>query len=349
MEKIIKSIFGKTIIIMFLLQHLTFSFSQENMKKSQNDALKVYKNDVKESIIILEKAGIKEMVNKKPNNISVNEYVSFLNDYAFYQMENKNYDKAIEILNRVLEFDYQKAVAHYNLGECHLYKAEENLEDKEIEISQAKTSFAKYVKLLKIGAKIPQKVKDILGNDLETLLKLKSFDINPKIKTEIKKDLKNLYESENFLISFIIPIKDRDGYIVLVEGFEPINGLFLWENGELNPVKNGITTVLHIIEENFLIIHSSFMDYGLITDEYFAMNMNSAEIKLLYRGLSDGESGGYGRGEEIGIIGNALWSVTPEQKGDILSLKIVEENKEFKKKEYRKTFKFSKTNIIEQR
>lgn len=338
----------KIIFIFFIFNNVIFSLNTDKLLKSQTEALNIYKKDKFSAVGIMEKAGIEELVESGiPKSLSKNQYVSILNDYAFYQIECKRYDKAIEILNIVLEVDYQRAVAHYNLGECYLYKAEENSENEENDLSLAKISFSNYAKLLKIGAKIPSKVKEYLGSDLDLILKLKEYNVSSNLKIEITNALEEWYETESFFVSFVIPIRDTNSFVVVVDGITPYNGCFIYEDNRLKPISYGLTSVMYLINNNYIVVKSSSMDSGLFIDEYYAINLSSGVIKLLYKGLSDGESGGYGRGEEIGIVGNVLLELITEQKLDILKLKITEETKEFKPKKYVRTFKFWKNNIEE--
>lgn len=338
----------KLVLIFILFSSLGFGVNTEKLLSSQKYAQQNYKKSSFLAKELLESAGIEELINKGiPKALSKTQYVSILNDYAFYQMECKNYDKSIEILNLVLEKDYKRAVAHYNLGECYLYKASENNEDEELNLVLAKSSFSSYVKLLKKDAKIPQKVKDTLGKDFDLLLNIKNYDSDSKVKMAITKKLENLYNSDTFLISFVIPSTDKSKKIVLVEGLYPCNGLYIYEKGSLTALEIGVTKLLYFIKENYLVFHSSSIDYGLQTDKYYALDINNKKTKLLYLGLSDVESGGFGRGQEIGIDDYALDSIILKQEDNTLKLNIIEENKSYEKRKLNKIYQFDKKGIRE--
>lgn len=338
----------KLLVLYLLFSCLIFGVNKEKLISAQKEALKDYKKSAFFAKDTLEKAGIEELLEKGiPKNLSKEQYVSLVNDYGFYEMECKNYDRAIEILSLVLEKDYKRAVAHYNLGECYLYKASQNIEDKDLNISLAKSSFSNYIKLLKKDAKIPQKVKDILGKDLELLLSLKKYDIDAKLVKELNDKLVKLYENESFLISFMIPTSDKSKKIVLVEGLYPCNGLYIYDKGSLMSLETGLTKLLYFIQGKYLVFHSSIMNYGLQRDKYYTLDLNNAKIKLLYFGLSDGESGGFGRGQEIGISDYALDNIKLEQEGSVLKLKIVEEGENLTKRNLEKVYKFDEKGINE--
>ena len=119
-----------------------------------------YKNNNEEIIGKLEKEGVKTIIKYIPKDMELKKYTQILNDYAYFLSETDRYLESIPILERVINFLPDRAVAYLNLGDCY----QKEYENTKIQIYKSKVieNYKQYVKLLKKDAKIPNRVKEIL-------------------------------------------------------------------------------------------------------------------------------------------------------------------------------------------
>lgn len=101
------------------------------------------------------------ILKEKPKLYTDSQYVLLLNNYAYYLSETDRYEEAIPILEKVIKLSPNRAVAYLNLGDCYdkLYQKSKNKKDNENSIK----NYKKYISLLKKDAKIPDKLKRIIG------------------------------------------------------------------------------------------------------------------------------------------------------------------------------------------
>jgi len=83
-------------------------------------ALRIDKNMKFEAYALLEKAGIQRILDVKPANMTIGQYVNILNDYAFwaYQYGEGRNDLAIEILYKVIRLSPDRAAAYLNMADA---------------------------------------------------------------------------------------------------------------------------------------------------------------------------------------------------------------------------------------
>lgn len=94
----------------------------------------------------LEKSNIRTLTKfNKPKYFTDTQYISILNDYAFFLSETDRYKEAIPILERVILLSPNRAIAYGNLSSCYkkLYK---ETGDKNYKIEQKK-HLKKYIRL----------------------------------------------------------------------------------------------------------------------------------------------------------------------------------------------------------
>lgn len=90
--------------------------------EAHQQALAVYKKtkDPARAVKILEEAGVKGILDKKPTGMTDAAYVMLLNDYGFFLSETSDrYEEAIPILEKVIALDPKRHVAHLNLGDTY--------------------------------------------------------------------------------------------------------------------------------------------------------------------------------------------------------------------------------------
>lgn len=123
--------------------------------EAHKKALKYYKESSYPygAIRILEQGGVKSIIDKKPNGISLDAYINILNDYAFFLSEDDEmYTFAIPILKRVIDLAPKRDVAYLNLGDAYVKWYRET--DDEEYIETAKETYRKYADLLKKKGRI---------------------------------------------------------------------------------------------------------------------------------------------------------------------------------------------------
>lgn len=101
--------------------------------------------NLEKTIKELEKSNIKTMLKHKPKYFTDTQYISILNDYAFFLSKTERYKEAIPILEKVIILSPDRMVAYSNLSSCYkkLYK---ETGDKNYKIEQKKY-FKKYIRL----------------------------------------------------------------------------------------------------------------------------------------------------------------------------------------------------------
>ena len=142
----------KDLIKKYMLSYDNFAKIISGYSKNKN---------IKETINNLEKSNIKNILKQKPEAFTDTQYISILNDYAYFLSETERYKEAMPILERVILLSPDRAVAYLNLGDCYYkdYEKSKKQSDKDKVIE----NYKKYVSLLKKDAKIPDRVKNILG------------------------------------------------------------------------------------------------------------------------------------------------------------------------------------------
>ena len=112
----------KMLLIVFcLINILTNAVDVKALIKSHYEAVALYQKEknIVNAKIIMENSGVKEIINKKPNDMTDAEYISLLNDYAFFISESENYFDAKGVLERIIELDKNRIVAYLNLGDIY--------------------------------------------------------------------------------------------------------------------------------------------------------------------------------------------------------------------------------------
>lgn len=139
--------------------------TEENISfyEKLRNIIKTYKtkNDLIPIINNLEDSGIKNILTEKPESFTDAQYISILNDYAYFLSETDRYKEAMPILERVIMLEQNRVVAYLNLGDCYYkeYQKSKSESDKDKIIE----NYKKYVGLLKKDAKVPDRVEKVLG------------------------------------------------------------------------------------------------------------------------------------------------------------------------------------------
>ncbi len=155
---------------------------------AHKEALKQFKagKSPMESAYLLEKNGIENIIEAKPEDMTVDVYANILNDYAFFLHEaGKDKFKVINILQQVIKISPERAVAYLNIGDAYY----------EINQEVAKVYYRRYVDIMyknKKLALVPEKVKTILNlsepekSKIEIELRQKIYFDNKTIENTIK-------------------------------------------------------------------------------------------------------------------------------------------------------------------
>lgn len=117
-------------------------------------------SNIKNILYNLESSGIKYILKKQPVYFTQGQYVSILNNYAYFLSETERYKEAMPILERVIERDKNRVVAYLNLGDCYNREYSKNRDEKVKK--KVVENYRKYVWLLKKDAKIPERVKEMI-------------------------------------------------------------------------------------------------------------------------------------------------------------------------------------------
>lgn len=183
-----------TVIFMILVGNV-LAEDVPTLLKAHQEALKVYQTnhtDFNIANAILEKAGIKEIIDHQPKVMSKGQYVQLLNDYGYFlTLYNNDYAwmakfhcDAKTVLERVKEIDPKRASVYLNLGDLYLriYLVDQNRisypnmyafascaeNADESLVHQAKQMYVEYERLMKdsnFSNKIPTRLNLILTND----------------------------------------------------------------------------------------------------------------------------------------------------------------------------------------
>lgn len=117
-------------------------------------------SNIKNILYNLESSGIKYILKKQPVYFTQGQYVSILNNYAYFLSETERYKEAMPILERVIEHDKNRVVAYLNLGDCYNREYSKNKDEKVKK--KVVENYRKYIWLLKKDAKIPERVKEMI-------------------------------------------------------------------------------------------------------------------------------------------------------------------------------------------
>ena len=124
-------------------------------------------NNPYNAIEMLEKAGVKGALEKRPPDFTEAADVNLLNDYGFFLSETSNrYKDAIPILKKVIELDPKRHVAHLNLGDAYQKDTYGPADPSKQELPKLiRMHYEEYARLLKekgIATELPQRVRDVL-------------------------------------------------------------------------------------------------------------------------------------------------------------------------------------------
>lgn len=117
-------------------------------------------SNIKNIIYNLESSGIKYILKKQPVYFTRGQYVSILNNYAYFLSETDRYKEAVPVLKKVIELDKNRAVAYLNLGDC--FSKEYQKYNKQSDKDKVIENYKKYASLLKKDANIPERVKKLI-------------------------------------------------------------------------------------------------------------------------------------------------------------------------------------------
>lgn len=102
-------------------RHLTI-----RILKAHAEALQIYKSNEKITSTpfqLMEDAGVYRIIDRRPDGLSLHQYINLLNDYALfaYQYGEGRAELAIEILHKVIKLSPEHKVAYLNLSEALKY------------------------------------------------------------------------------------------------------------------------------------------------------------------------------------------------------------------------------------
>ncbi len=142
----------KELLNKYMINYNKFSKITADYSKNKN---------IKETISSFERENIMSVIKYKPKYFTDGQYIQLLNDYAYFLSETERYKEAIPILERVIILSRDRAVAYLNLGDC--YYKEYKKSKKQSELDKVIENYRKYLSLLKKGAKIPERVKEMVN------------------------------------------------------------------------------------------------------------------------------------------------------------------------------------------
>lgn len=241
-------IMHKIILIIFILSHCLFGeMVSNNVAINKTRIEEIFNNykktfNIQKTIVELEEESISTIINNKPSFYSDSQYVSLLNDYAYFLSETDRYKEAIPILERVILLSPNRAVAYLNLGDCYYkdYQKSESNSDKDKVVE----NYKRYVSLLKKDAQIPDRVKKIIEYKSET------YKDEKHIKINLGNDFFNLegyhvvlYEKNNGIEKYIC--RNNKNNFDLLSNFDitikPIE----------NPKTTNIDSILAYVKNNY--------------------------------------------------------------------------------------------------
>jgi hypothetical protein len=112
----------------------------------------------------LEDAGVKAILDHKPQDMRLSDYVAILNDYAFF-VTPWGHRNALEILDHVIQLDPRRGVAYLNRAEVLLYLLR-GLETQDEKMNASREITADY-----------KKYKELTGKQVEKLERFSSFNL----------------------------------------------------------------------------------------------------------------------------------------------------------------------------
>lgn len=198
----------------------------KKLLKAQQKALNEYtlKGENSRNFKILEDAGIQNYIYVQPMGMSLKTYAGLLNDYAFFLGEF-DYEKSIEILNRVIQIDPNRGVAYLNRVEIlfnTLYISEIRITQKD-KVDTVKNIIDDYAKYKELTGRSINKWEKFVSFNLEVYPKnMNVCEYIFRYATEEK--LKSFSRiEETFLRTHHIDI-NNDGHLELVYFDEPKYG-----------------------------------------------------------------------------------------------------------------------------
>lgn len=102
--------------------------STADLLRAHEKALVVYKSKDRESgtpFGILEKAGVRKIIDRQPSDMTLQQYVNVLNDYAFfaYKYGQGRTELSVEILDKVIRLAPNRTPAYLNMAQALEYLA----------------------------------------------------------------------------------------------------------------------------------------------------------------------------------------------------------------------------------
>ncbi len=144
---------------------------QAGLSEAHQQALGGYKKtkDPAQAIKVLEDAGIKGVLDKKPPGMKDAAYIALLNDYGFFLSETSSrYPEALQILRKVVSLAPESDVGHLNLADTYQKQLQETADPLRREELQevVRAHYLEYALLLRAkgeGIELPPRVHGALG------------------------------------------------------------------------------------------------------------------------------------------------------------------------------------------
>lgn len=190
------------------------------------------KKDIQNAIDTLEKSGIKTILKNKPPDMPTDNYITILNDYAFYLSETDNrYEEAIPILQNVISLSPKRHVAYLNLGDVYLklFKSKHNAEFKEI----AKGYYLKYIDILRESKKrvlLPDTVLSTIYPDKKNVCEY----VSGFIEEGKEKDLELFLNPEKAINKYCKNCKNKDKITALDDSWLDDSFVYTASNVDLD-------------------------------------------------------------------------------------------------------------------
>lgn len=234
----------KIVLVFFICSSAVFSLNIGKLLRSQTEALKCYKKDKFFSIEIMEESGVKELIESGiPKSLSKSQYVSILNDYAFYLSETERYNEAIPMLEKVLLLSPERAVAYLNLGD--VYESNYTFEEDKSYLEKKEMMYKKYLLLLKNGAKVPNRVFERLLTK-ENCYKYRGYGYleedfeYEELSNNDLSILKAINIDKNIKGNFGLTLKNYFGYVPKIEWVENSSENIMFYVPDIGRIKQGI-------------------------------------------------------------------------------------------------------------
>jgi len=217
----------------------------EQFSKTQGRGKKENETDRGIGRKILEDAGVKAILNRKPEDMRLKDYAAILNDYAFFVMP-WDYDNALDLLDRVIELAPERGVAYLNRAEVLLHilgSPSSGFETQNEKINASRGIMADYERYKELTRKQVEKFEKFSSFNLAKYPQgfnvcsyVKSFEGAEKIGPFPRID-------EMFLGTARLDI-NNDGIIDDVE-FEPPDYGYKTYGGLSLKSENGVLTKIH--------------------------------------------------------------------------------------------------------